>query len=160
MNFLDPALFAFYYPKLILLKKNGSIQEFWTTSKSFLFKTICLGMCGVIAIYLILFAYFIIRPDLGYQNYIGLLNIVIASAFIFSINIALHLILYAMGKDYEIFMSTLLSALGAVVFNILFNILNMNSTYIVPSTLLIFINLLIFLKFYSFMSFKKLNIIT
>lgn len=123
-NMINVVIFTLFlmivYPKLIIAVNQGEVSEY-NRLKSFIMKkvgiySIILGALTAIMIHPIL--YFINKQE--YYQEIFTFYVLILSNIFLNVSLVYHYVLYAFKKDHSLFITTTLTAVLSVVFNLIF----------------------------------------
>lgn len=161
-NFLDPALFSFYYPQLIKNYKEKDLLEYKKKSKKLLILTsifsLFLSISSIIFIHL--YSMYIADSSKDILEFNNLLILIAISSFLYSISLASHFILYAGNQKNEIFNSSAISFLITIFICWFLYTLSIRVYILISLGLFSFMMLIMLFKLFFVIRFiKKLNIV-
>lgn len=119
ISFVDAAVIAQYYPKIVASFKNNRIEQFNIELKKFFWSILKLG--SAVSILLVCFAP-ILFTHLGKVEFkleIFSFYVLLLSAFIYCLGLIPHYALYAQGKDKLLIYSSIFSMIFGLFFMIL-----------------------------------------
>lgn len=99
INFLDPAVFSFMYPRLVNAYRSGDIEGYDLAMKELLWSTVGVSLLFVTLVAML--APFVLQwiGNSVYMEHLSVLWLLLAVAFVYAIGMIPHYGLYAKGND-------------------------------------------------------------
>lgn len=155
ISFLESAVFVFYYPKLIKAYFDRSWKDFDLVYKMMTNQVVVFGICFVGLVYLFIDYLLLWLGKEVYIDNLPILLVLLLSSLVKSYAMVQHYALYATRNDkYNVFLNfmTLLVFLLVILVSLL---LNIDSLYTVPVSMLIAFFLQFIFKYYCWVKIKN-----